>query len=173
MAATVGAALHWWARTKGDDTAIIVADDRLTYRQLHDWSSRLARRLSDEGVKPGDRVGLLGPNSLQWPVTALAIMKSGAVLVPLNSRLKPAEIRKIADDAGISSMISAPSPVAAAEAARTSGREFSVVGFDIVDAERSGEPDDFRVDGAPEEPIAVIFTSGSTGLSKGVILTSQ
>ena len=44
MAATVGAALHWWARTKPDETAIAVADDRLTYRELREWSSRLARR---------------------------------------------------------------------------------------------------------------------------------
>ena len=174
MAATVGAALHWWARTKGDETAIIVAEDQLSYRQLHDWSSRLARRLADDGVKPGDRIGLLAPTALQWPVAALAIMKSGAVLVPLNARLKPAEIRKVADDAGLSAVIAAPSQVAAAELSEaTSGQEFSVLGFDTVDAQRSGEPDDFRVDRAPEEPIAVIFTSGSTGLSKGVILTSQ
>ena len=73
MAATVGAALHWWARTKADETAIIVAEERLTYRQLHEWSSRLARRLAGDGVKPGDRVGLLAPNSLHWPVAALAI----------------------------------------------------------------------------------------------------
>jgi fatty-acyl-CoA synthase len=173
MAATVGAALHWWARTKGDDTAIIVAEDQLSYRQLHDWSSRLARRLADDGVKPGDRIGLLAPNTLQWPVAALAIMKSGAVLVPMNSRLKPAEIRKVADDSGLSAVIAAPSHIGSAQDARSSGREFSVLGFDTVDAERSGEPDDFRIDCASEEPIAVIFTSGSTGLSKGVILTNQ
>jgi fatty-acyl-CoA synthase len=173
MTATVGAALHWWARTKSNDTAIIVGDDQLSYRQLHDWSGRLARRLGDAGVNPGDRVGLLGPNSLLWSVTALAVMKSGAVLVPLNSRLKPLEIRKVADDAGISLVIAAPTQIAAAEAAKTGGREFSIVGLDTVDAQQSGEPDDFRVDRAPEEPIAVIFTSGSTGLSKGIILTNQ
>ena len=173
MATTVGAALHWWARTKGDETAIIVAEDRLTYRQLHDWSSRLARRLADDGVKPGDRIGLLAPNTLQWPVAALAIMKSGAVVVPMNARLKPAEIRKVADDAGLSALIAAPAHIGSAQDARASGREFSVLGFDTVDAERSGPPDDFRIDRAPEEPIALIFTSGSTGLSKGVILTSQ
>src|SRR5271170_6509979 len=138
MAATVGSALHWWARTKGDQPAILLGEDQLTYRQLHDWSGRLARRLADDGVKPGDRVGLLAPNALQWPVAALAIMKAGAVLVPFNARLKAGEVRKIADD-----------------------------------AERTGDPDDFRVDRAGEEPIAVIFTSGSTGLSKGVILTSN
>ena len=173
MAATVGSALHWWARTKGDHPALILGEDQVSYRELHDWSGRLARRLADDGVKPGDRVGLLGPNELQWPVVALAIMKAGAVLVPFNSRLKAAEVRKIADDAGLSLMIAAPSTTAVAHEARESGRNFAVLSFDTVNAERTGEPDDFRIDRAAEEPIAVIFTSGSTGLSKGVILTSN
>jgi fatty-acyl-CoA synthase len=173
VAATVGSALHWWARTKGDDTAIILGEDRLTYRELHDWSGRLARRLADNGIKPGDRVGVLAPNVLQWPVAALAIMKSGAVLVPMNARLKASEIRKVADDSGLSALIAAPNNIGSAEDARASDREFSVLGFDVIDTEQSGAPDDFRIDRAPDEPIAVIFTSGSTGLSKGVILTSQ
>jgi fatty-acyl-CoA synthase len=173
MAATVGSALHWWARTKGEAPAILLGTDRLSYRELHDWSGRVARRLVDDGVKPGDRVGLLAPNALQWPVAALAIMKAGAVLVPFNARLKPAEVRKIADDAGLSMLIAAPSHTAIAHEARQDGRDFAVLSFDGVDAERSGAPDDFRIDRAGDEPIAVIFTSGSTGLSKGVILTSN
>ncbi len=173
MAATIGSALHWWARTKTDRPAIVLGEEQLSYRQLHDWSGRLARRLADDGVKPGDRVGVLAPNTMQWPVAALAIMKAGAVLVPFNARLKAAEVRKIADDAGLSVMIAATSHTVVAHEARDAGREFAVLSFDIVDAERSGDRDDFRVDRAGEEPIAVIFTSGSTGLSKGVILTSN
>ncbi len=173
MVASMASALRWWARTEGDRDALVVGEDRLTYRQLHDWTSRLARKLADDGVKPGDRIGLLAPNALQWPVAALAIMKSGAVLVPLNSRLKPAEIRKIADDADISAVIAAPSHVGVAGEARAGGREFVVWGFDGITACQVGEPDDFVVEPNVLDPIAVIFTSGSTGLSKGVILTSQ
>ncbi|MDF3337498.1 AMP-binding protein [Mycolicibacterium septicum] len=172
MAASVGSALNWWARTKGEETALIVAEDRLTFRELHDWSSRLARRLADDGVKPGDRVGLLGANTLAWPVAALAIIKSGAVLVPLNARLKPAEIRKVADDAGLRMILASNSHASVAQDARPGGHDFAVLDFDIVDAERNGEANDFKIDRAPEEAIAVIFTSGSTGLSKGVILTN-
>ncbi|MCV7219496.1 class I adenylate-forming enzyme family protein [Mycolicibacterium elephantis] len=173
MAATVGSALNWWAKTKGDDVAIRVGPEKLTYRQLHDWSGRLARTLVDAGVAPGDRVGLLAPNVLQWPVVALAIIKSGAVLVPFNARLKPAEIRKVADDAGLSMLISAPETLAAAEEALKGDGGFAVLCFDIVDALCDGDQDDFRVERALDDPIAVIFTSGSTGLSKGVILTNQ
>lgn len=173
MAATVASALRWWARTKGDHSALIIGEDEIGYRRLHQWTSRLARKLADDGVKPGDRVGLLAPNVVQWPVAALAVMKCGATLVPLNSRLKPAEIRKIADDAEISAVIAAPTHVAGVDEARGAGREFTLWTLDIVEAQRNGDPDDFAIEPDPEDPIAVIFTSGSTGLSKGVVLTSR
>jgi fatty-acyl-CoA synthase len=171
MAATVGAALRWWSRTKGDHTAIVVGDERLTYRELQDWSSRMARRLVDIGITPGDRVGLIGPNTLQWPVAALAVLKSGGVLVPLNPRFKAAEVRKTADDAELSAVIAAPGHRGVVEDAI--GSQVPVVGFDAVDAQRAGGDDDFRIDPTPDQAIAVIFTSGSTGMSKGVILTSR
>lgn len=173
MAATVASAVRWWAKTDGDRSAIVVDDETLTYRELHDWTGRLARRLADEGIKPGDRVGLLAPNCLDWPVTALAILKAGAVLVPLNSRLKPAEVRKVADDAGVTVVIAPTTHHEVAREACAGGRQFGIIDLDSVAAQRTGDPDDFHVDRAPDDPIAVIFTSGSTGLSKGVILTNQ
>lgn len=173
MATTLASALRWWARVRGDDPALIVGEEQVGYRQLHQWSSRVARRLAGAGVKPGDRVGLLAPNCVQWPVAAIAVMKAGAVLVPLNSRLKPAEIRKVADEAGISAVLAAASHVTEAEESARLGEAFTTWPFDIVDAERDGAPDDFAIEPELTEPIAVIFTSGSTGLPKGVILTSQ
>lgn len=173
MAATVGSAVHWWARTDGDRPAIVVDAETLTYRELRDWSSRVARRLADDGVKPGDRVGLLAPNCLYWPVAALAVLKAGAVLVPLNSRLKPAELRKVVDDAGVSAMFATSALTHVAGDAKADGREFDIFDLEGVAAEEFGEPDDFRIDSEVNDPIAVIFTSGSTGLSKGVILTNQ
>lgn len=173
MTATIGAALDWWARTKGSTTALVVSEETLTYRELRNWSSRIARHVADQGIKPGERVGLLGPNSLTWPAAALGILKSGAVLVPLNSRFKPAELRAIADEAGLSAVIADPGFTGLAEETAALGDGFGVIPYADLDAVRAGGDDDFRVDIAAEEPAAVIFTSGSTGLSKGVILTNQ
>ena len=39
MAATVASALRWWARTKGERDAVVIGDEHLSYRQLHDWTS--------------------------------------------------------------------------------------------------------------------------------------
>lgn len=173
MAATIGSALHWWGRTKGDTPALVVEEETLTYGELDAWTSRVARALAESGVRAGDRVGVLGPNSLEWPVLALGVIKSGAVLVPLNPRLKPAELRQIVDDAGIGTVI-APAPFAeTVDATRDLGGDFDHMPFSVFETLRSGEPDDFRVDIAPDEPTAVLFTSGSTGRSKGVICTNQ
>lgn len=173
MATTVGSALRWWARTKPEQVALIVDDDQLTYDELHNWSSRVARQLVDRGVKPGDRVGLIAANCLPWPVAALGALKSGAVLVPLNSRFKAAEIRKTADDAEITVAIAATEQRAAVDQARSEGTDFGVIGLDQIEDLRTGAADDFQIDRNIEEPISVIFTSGSTGMSKGVILTNR
>jgi fatty-acyl-CoA synthase len=173
MATTVGSALSWWARTKGDATAFIVAEEDITFRELHQWTSRLARALVDSGIRPGDRVGLAAVNCLPWPVAALAVIKAGAVLVPLNPRLKPAEIRKIADDSEIVAAIAAPAQQTAVNDASAMGTAFTVLGFDLIERHRTGDADGFQVVRDVSEAISVIFTSGSTGTSKGVILTTR
>ncbi|WP_439031488.1 class I adenylate-forming enzyme family protein [Gordonia terrae] len=174
MTATIGKALDWWARTKGDSTAVVFSGAEISYRTLRDWSSRIARLLVEtKGVAPGDRVGLLGPNSLEWPAAALGVLKSGGVLVPLNSRYRPAELRKIVDDAGIGVVVVAPGFEQLAEDTSAVGAPFSVAPFAEFDDLRAGAADDFRVDLQPDEPTTVLFTSGSTGLSKGVILTNR
>ncbi|MGW5749365.1 class I adenylate-forming enzyme family protein [Nocardia rhamnosiphila] len=173
MAATIGSALCWWAETKGDQRALIVEDETLTYRELQDWSSRVARQLADTGIAPGERVGVLGPNSLIWPVLALGVLKAGAVLVPLNPRLKPPELRKVLDDSGAVLAI-APAEFAESIAqTRELGRDFAAKFFDEFTVLREGGRDDFRVDVDRDDPVALLFTSGSTGLSKGVVCTNR
>ena len=173
MSATIGSALAWWARTSGDRAAIVIEDESLTYRELQDWSSRVARELSNSGVNPGDRVGLLGPNSMEWPAIALGVIKSGAVLVPLNPRLKPAELRTVLDDSGADAVIAPAEFVDGVEQAKALGAPFGIRDFGEFAALRKGAVDDYRIDTAPEDPTALIFTSGSTGLSKGVICTNR
>ncbi|MFF0816289.1 class I adenylate-forming enzyme family protein [Rhodococcus sp. NPDC003318] len=173
MAATIGSALHWWAETKGDQRALIVGDETLTYRELRDWSSRVARRIVDAGIAPGERVGVLGPNSITWPVLALGVLEAGAVLVPLNPRLKPAELRKVLDDAGAVATIAPAEFAEQIQQTRALGAEFRTFSFDDFAGLQGGDRDDFRVDRGYEDPVAILFTSGSTGLSKGVVCTNR
>ncbi|MGQ0629715.1 MAG: class I adenylate-forming enzyme family protein [Sporichthyaceae bacterium] len=173
MTASVTSALRWWARTKGEDTALILDEDSLSFRELQDWSSAVGRDLAARGVKAGDRVGVLGGNSLEWCAAALGVLKSGAVLVPLNPRLVAPELHTIATDAGASAVIADTAFEPLLKEVQALGAELSVVGFDTVADLRGGPTDDFVVEIAPDDPAMVIFTSGTTGLSKGVICTNR
>jgi fatty-acyl-CoA synthase len=173
MSATVGSALSWWSRQEPSRTAFVVGEDSLDYARVESWSSRVAELLVAAGVAPGDRVGLLAPNSVPWPVAALGIIKAGAVLVPLNPRFKPAELRKLLDDSGAVVVVAADELKAVVDEASSAGRPVSSVTFSAINVLRQGEPTRFRVDRAPDEAIAIIFTSGSTGQSKGVVLTNR
>ncbi|WP_067672484.1 class I adenylate-forming enzyme family protein [Nocardia miyunensis] len=173
MAASVVSALRWWARTKGEQTALIVAQDEVSYSALESWSSRFARRLADTGVGPGDRVGLLGGNSLDWCVAALGILKTGAVLVPLNPRLVAAELRKILTDADARLVVADPAGLQVMPAVQAQMPGLGTYPLTGVPELREGAQDHFVVDIDPTDPSIVLFTSGTTGLSKGVICTNQ
>jgi fatty-acyl-CoA synthase len=173
VATSIASALRWWARTEGERNALVFGEDAVSYQTLADWSSRVARSLAAKGVAPGDRVGLLGGNTPEWAAAAYGVIKAAGVLVPLNARLVATELHKLFQDSGLAVVVADPAygPVLAEVAAL--GSRFTVVGLDAVASLRAGEPDDFQLDRAPDEPIAILFTSGSTGLSKGVVSTNR
>lgn len=74
------------------DTALIFAKTEYSYQDLRDSAARVAAELIQLGVESGDRVGLLGNNSLFWVASYLAIMKLGAIAVPFATTLKPDEV---------------------------------------------------------------------------------
>ncbi|HUR72911.1 MAG TPA: AMP-binding protein [Sporichthya sp.] len=173
MAATLTSALRWWARTRGDDAAIVLEDDTLSFRALQDWSSRVGENLAARGVQPGDRVGVLGGNSLEWAAAALGVLKAGAVVVPLNPRLVGPELHKILVTAGASMVLHEPAFEPVLKEVVAMGANVEAIGLDAVADLRDGATSDFVVDVDPDAPCMVIFTSGTTGLSKGVICTNR
>ncbi|MGQ0845743.1 MAG: class I adenylate-forming enzyme family protein [Sporichthyaceae bacterium] len=173
MATSLVSTLRWWARTKGDDTALIVGEDAVTFRGLHDWSGRVGRDLAERGVRPGDRVCVLGGNSLPWCAAALGVLRAGGVLVPMNARMVPSELHGVVRDAGATVLVHADELAASAAAVNELGADLHLVPFAAVEQLRAGGEDDFVVDTAPDDTIMVLFTSGSTGLSKGVVCTNR
>src|SRR5688572_14878510 len=74
-------------------TAIIAKEEQLTFRELSQRVRALAGHLQQEGIRQGDRVGLLLPNSTAVPLSYYATQKIGAVTVILDARLKGMELR--------------------------------------------------------------------------------
>jgi acyl-CoA synthetase (AMP-forming)/AMP-acid ligase II len=173
MTTSIASAFDWWARTKGERAAVVLGDDTINYGAYRDWTGRVARRLADAGVSPGDRVAVLGGNTLEWVAAAVGVIKAGAVLVPLNPRLVAAELRKLLSEAGASVVITDAAHLEALKDVESRGVAFATMGMDAIAGLRAGGPEPFRIDRAPHEPVALLFTSGSTGLSKGVICTNR
>ncbi|OBI74404.1 class I adenylate-forming enzyme family protein [Mycobacterium sp. E740] len=107
---TVPALLERAANEFGEHLYLITPTDRLSYREAHQRSARVARWLLGEGVGKGSRVGLFFPNGVDWVIWWLALSRIGALAVPLSTLYTPAEIAKVARLADIALLI-APSRV--------------------------------------------------------------
>jgi fatty-acyl-CoA synthase len=175
----------WWvlgvgSRLYPERTALVTVSNgaRFSYRELDTRARRLAAMWRGTlALHPGDRVGVLAHNRVEFIDAFFAAAKSGLVLVPLNTRLTARELEHIARDAGLSAFL-------------YDGAFLDVVG-ELADrwqpahwlaldepAVRSHcrladlpvpEPLGFsRPD--PEDPCCLLYTSGTTGRPKGVIV---
>lgn len=92
MPSTLCDALAQAARDAASVEAIVEAASRLDYRALDDQSNVVASALAAAGIGKNDHVGICAGNSVEWLVLFYGILKAGAVVVPINTRLKPQEI---------------------------------------------------------------------------------
>jgi len=151
----------------------------VSYAALAVLSNRLAHALLAHGVAPGDRVGILLPQSLEVLVTHLAVYKMGAIAVPLAGafgvdaiayRLADSGAKAlVTDDAGLAKLAARPEALAlvvGVDGAR-GGAEGAVLAFsDLLDA-ASDRPLDIA--SGPDDPALMIYTSGTTGQPKGAL----
>ena len=93
--------LSYWARQAPGRPAIVFdGTDRVDYQTLDRWTDAAAHAHAAAGLRPGERIGIIGDNSLEWVVAAIGALKLGAVVVPLNNRFTPDELRYLIDDSG-------------------------------------------------------------------------
>jgi fatty-acyl-CoA synthase len=174
----VGSVSAFWAGTRPDSDAVRTGGSGQTWSEFDRVTTRQAAGLSAVGVRPGDRVGILAGNSLQWCQLTIAILKAGAVVVPLNVRLAPDEVRHIVADAGCRAVAcDRPlSPVFDAAFPKTSGHD-AIVRLGLCDADGDVAVADLDGDptqawpAQPDDPAIIAYTSGTTGLPKGVVLS--
>src|SRR5437660_6864747 len=87
--------LHDSVARSPDKTALICTAGRFTYAQIEDTANRLAHALRERGVQRGDRVGICLPNDFSAVVSIFAILKAGAVFVPVNPSTKQDKLQYI------------------------------------------------------------------------------
>ena len=105
---TVPALVARWSAAQPDTRFLVTETEHLTFAELDDASARVATLLVRHGVGKGTRVGLLLPNGIEWAVLACGILRAGAVLVPLSTLLRPAELEVQLRIAAVEALVLAP-----------------------------------------------------------------
>jgi len=165
-----------FAGSTPDKPAIIMADTgaTLSYAQLEDRSARLARALHDYGLRPGDTVAVLTPNSPLYYEVYWAAMRSGLYMTPINNHLSPDEMAYIVNDSDARVLI-------VASVFEKAGLRLTELTPAVEVRIASGGGIEGHLDyegvlsGSSPEPLAeqprgreMVYSSGTTGQPKGV-----
>ncbi|MEW1580768.1 amino acid adenylation domain-containing protein [Streptomyces microflavus] len=154
------------ARTP-DAVALASGDERLLWGELDERANRLARLLLEVGVRPEDRVGVLLDRSVHVCVAFLAVLKAGAVYVPLEPAHPEQRRRTVLELAGVKVLLTD------ADRAADPGAAWQTVAVDTDPRTALQEPGAPEVEVQPDRLACVMYTSGSTGLPKGVGVTHR
>jgi non-ribosomal peptide synthetase-like protein len=152
-----------------DRLAVDSEHEAVTYAGLDSRANRLARHLAHRGVRSGDRVGLLFDHAIDAYTAMIATLKLNAAYVPLDPKFPPDRIAYICQDAGVRTVITCTSLLAALGPATVEAiaLDADAPAITALPSHRLG-PDER---GEPVEELAyVIYTSGTTGRPKGVAI---
>jgi len=178
-----GAMVFRNARRFPTKLAYVLDERRLTWRDVDQTTDALAHGLQAHGVKPKDRVAVIGDNSIEFVQAQFAAMKAGAAVVLVNPALTPNQMASQLNHARVSLVI-------AKSAVRDTLREVesTLLASTFMtwgDAEPGGDDatvasliEEYQASGSfslaeidPSDPALILYTSGTTGVPKGAVNT--
>jgi long-chain acyl-CoA synthetase len=162
------------SKDRNPDRIALRCDDlQFSYRDFDAAAARVATLLEQAGIEPGDRVGIMLPNTPAFALAFYGIMYRGAVAVPMNPLLKAREVSFYLSNTGAKALFASP---AFADQANAGAAEVGAKCWVVDDAELAKLIADLPAQAAPvarnDDDVAVILhTSGTTGKPKGAMLT--
>ena len=169
-------------RLYADREAVVDGDLRLTYAQFFDRCDRWSSALQALGIRKGDRVAYIVPNTHAHLEAYYAVPQIGAVLVPINYRLLPDDFDYIINHCGAKIVCAHSDYIAAVDGIRDRlpGVEHFVAlegsgnGWIDYEATLQSHPSDYdEVDIAETDLLTINYTSGTTARPKGVMITHR
>lgn len=182
---SIGAALDRTARRNGARTALTYEGREWSFAGLRTAARRVARRLFDLGLRPGDRVAAYGRNSDAYVVAWLGCAVGGFIHVPVNYALTGEELAYIVGQSGARMVLSDGDLGANLEGVRAAGRVElygSLTGAggtgggqEVLDvlavALDDSAPDEVTAQVSSDDVVQLLYTSGTTAAPKGAMMT--
>lgn len=140
---------------------IITEKHSLSYRELISCILSTYRRLSEAGIRPGHRVGVVSQNSVEYVILIMTLLSMGAISVPINTRWQEAQIRDVVED------IKCDHLIISKEMKRFELGSKQILLDELIDKGKKGFFKRSEID--LDNEATMIFTSGSAGKPKAVL----
>lgn len=145
-----------------DKNALISENYEISYEELSEIYTKVARNLVNLGVNPGDRVGVCMENRTNFIISILAVLKAGSSFVPLDAKMPQSRVDYIVNDAVLNIILVDDA---------TSSNNFSTNSVEYSALLSDDDNTIQALDVQNDAEAYVIYTSGSTGLPKGVSIS--
>ncbi len=170
---TIGATLATAAAAYPDKPAFVCGDRTLSYSAADEMANRLANALIERGVSPGDRVAIVGQNSIEYAIAYFAIARAGGVSLHLSPRMTGEEIAHCIRQGAAAVAFCDPALTSTVAGIDRVAAALPLDAGEIASVTASVSANDPGREQPLDAPSSASYTGGTTGFPKGGLHTAR